>query len=509
MASGRPDSPWTSAVPFAVIALLIEITTALPPGPAHLTSFLAGSAILVVVVGTMLLPWNLFPDWIKLLQSISFVLAVAVLVDSVGGHDSGLLPVFIAPILWTALYQNRWQSAVVVAVVVLAVGEVAVLEGDPAYLVLRRLVFWGTMGALIAIATLALRGRLSRAVSEREELLRQAKALRQAAERLNQLLSSDAVLSEACRLTALMASPPGATARRAAYLILDGDAVINRWHFDEGVGPSDKRQLLADNPHLRDVLLSGRPAAGAYADQGMAPNALAEMQRDGLTHGAWIRVAPHGAVHGVLAMSSRGYPISADIFERAIAMGHILELALANALTLERSEKDAATDSLTGLANRRGFDHGAERLRGRLPFAVLALDIDGLKAVNDLSGHAAGDALLQLVGRTAAGVMRSGDLMARVGGDEFAGFLSDCSEPGARMAARRILEALTATSAAGVVPHVSIGVACGGSGSNLAEVLDMADAAMYRAKHQGGGSYVVGDVSALDRPAVRGAVVAV
>jgi diguanylate cyclase (GGDEF)-like protein len=170
-----------------------------------------------------------------------------------------------------------------------------------------------------------------------------------------------------------------------------------------------------------------------------------------------------------------------------------VELALSNALALQLSQREAATDPLTGLANRRGFEAEVALLRGRRPFAVLALDVDRLKSVNDSFGHAMGDSLLVGIAQASTRVMRRGDLIARTGGDEFAAFLLDAGEEGATRAAQRILEALKLTTTNGVVPAVSIGAACGSPDADLMEVLKEADAAMYVAKRQGGNSYVISE----------------
>jgi diguanylate cyclase (GGDEF)-like protein len=502
--TGRTGAPWTLTVPFAVVAVLIEGSVALPPGPVRWWPFLIGSLLLILMVGTLGLPWHRSSPWVAVLPSLTFVLGAALLVYSAGGTDTGLLPVFLAPILLTALYQERWHSAVVVGAVLVVIVVISLGEHNALELLLRRVGFYGVMGTMIAIGTLGLRARLGQAVAAREELLRQANALSQAAERLNSLLSSEAVLSEACRLAAVMASEPGIAARRAAYLRLEGDAVHCDWEYDEAVGPVSSTYPPAENPHLARLLRTGRPETGAYVESGMSPTFVAALLKAGITHGAWIPVAPHGVMHGVLSVSSRGRPVSDDIFQRAISMGHIIELALANALTVESSERDASTDPLTGLANRRGFDQWSDRLRGRQPFAVLVLDVDGLKMVNDQRGHATGDALLRGVGRVSAGVMREGDLFARVGGDEFAAFLGGCSEEGARSTADRILEALEVTTIEGVVPHVSIGIACGSQGCDPAQVLGQADTAMYAAKRLGGNSFVLGEPTLVSAAARHG-----
>jgi diguanylate cyclase (GGDEF)-like protein len=482
-------APWTLIVSFVGVALLTEGSVALPPGPANEWLFVIGSLLLIPVLGTLLLPWQKYRRWMTLVPSLAFTLAATFLVLSLGGTTSGLLPLFIAPVLWTALYEGRRQTGLVIAAVTVAVAVIALSENDVPSLLLRRVVLLGTMGVLIAVVTLGLRAALGRAVAAREELLRQANALSEAAERLNSLHRSDAVIAEACRLAAVMMSPPGVVAQRGAYLTVEGDLVHVKSQFDVSLVALPKVTALSENAQLTRVVRTGRPEKGPNAGSGMSPAIEAALRKAGITHGAWIPVAPNGVVHGVLSVSTRGHPISDGLFERTIALGHIVELALANALMMERSEREATTDALTGLANRRGFEQGVERLRARRRFAILSLDIDDLKKVNDLHGHTAGDALLRGVGQASASVMRKGDLFARVGGDEFAAFLGDCAAEGARLAAHRILETLARTTIAGAVPHVSIGIACGDQGSDLSQVLDQSDAAMYTVKRRGGKAF--------------------
>jgi len=101
----------------------------------------------------------------------------------------------------------------------------------------------------------------------------------------------------------------------------------------------------------------------------------------------------------------------------------------------------ASTDALTGLKNRREFDR-ALRTIPRLPFAVLSLDVDGLKDINDSEGHAAGDALLRVVGHTLGLLVRGWDVMARIGGDEFAALLPEIGVFGAQLVAERMRVAM-------------------------------------------------------------------
>jgi diguanylate cyclase (GGDEF)-like protein len=497
-------APWTLIVAVVGVALLAEGSVALPPGPANELLFVLGSLLLIPVLGTLLLPWQRYRRWMTLIPSLAFTMAATLLVLSLGGTTSGLLPLFIAPVLWTALYEGKRQTSLVIAAVTVAVALIAMEEGDVASLLVRRVGLLGLMGVLIAVVTLGLRGALGRAVAAREELLRQANALSEAADRLNSLHRSDAVIAEACRLAAVMMSPPGVVAQRGAYLTVEGDLVHVKSQFDISFVGVPKVTPLAENAQLSRVVRTGRPEMGSNSGSGMSPTVEAALLKAGITHGAWIPIAPNGVIHGVLSVSTRGHPITQDLFERAIALGHIVELALDNALMVEKSEREATTDALTGLANRRGFDQGVERLRARRRFAILSLDIDGLKLLNDKHGHAAGDALLRGVAQAAAGVMRKGDLLARVGGDEFAAFLADCAEEGARLAAHRILEAFAGTTIAGMVPRVSIGIACGNGASDLSQVLIQSDAAMYRAKRRGGKSFAFATDAVLPSPSQLG-----
>jgi diguanylate cyclase (GGDEF)-like protein len=154
---------------------------------------------------------------------------------------------------------------------------------------------------------------------------------------------------------------------------------------------------------------------------------------------------------------------------------------------LRELEHLAHNDVLTGLPNRRSFrtslsaavDRGSQA-------AVLFIDLNGFKTVNDTHGHAAGDEVLTEVARRLVLALRDSDIVARLGGDEFAGLLYRCDIEQAQAAADRIVEAVAhpiATSAgvAEVTAAVGISFAEGASVSADA-VLQSADTAMYRAK---------------------------
>jgi diguanylate cyclase (GGDEF)-like protein len=156
--------------------------------------------------------------------------------------------------------------------------------------------------------------------------------------------------------------------------------------------------------------------------------------------------------------------------------------------------RQANHDSLTGLANRAAFQARLqsalarpERRRGTQ--AVLLVDLDDFKDVNDTLGHAAGDKLLTVVAGRLREAVRPGDLVARLGGDEFALLLDDVSESGAALdVAQRVVVALAAPleiDATWVRVGASVGLALRHDGSDPEGLMREADVAMYTAKGRG------------------------
>jgi diguanylate cyclase (GGDEF)-like protein/PAS domain S-box-containing protein len=177
----------------------------------------------------------------------------------------------------------------------------------------------------------------------------------------------------------------------------------------------------------------------------------------------------------------------------------VLEGILLDISDRKRAEQEIAFkayhDPLTGLPNRALFLDRLEvalahARRGRTPLAVLFLDLDNMKSINDTFGHATGDRVLTAVGDRLVRTVRGGDTVARVGGDEFLVLLSDNDEAEAEAVARKILERLSQPL---TVDHdelyltTSIGVALfPGDGEDAQTLIRHADGAMYRVKESGG-----------------------
>jgi diguanylate cyclase (GGDEF)-like protein len=167
------------------------------------------------------------------------------------------------------------------------------------------------------------------------------------------------------------------------------------------------------------------------------------------------------------------------------------ELLRAHARLQQTLERLAQEDPLTGLDNRRGF---VERVEGALAqdprgVAILILDLDGFKSINDSLGHLVGDDVLRILGRRILGAIRPTDTAARLGGDEFAVLLREHSSPGAAVqVGHRLVDALSKPMTIGevvVTARCSVGVALGTQAEDASALIRSADLALYRAKAGG------------------------
>jgi diguanylate cyclase (GGDEF)-like protein len=176
--------------------------------------------------------------------------------------------------------------------------------------------------------------------------------------------------------------------------------------------------------------------------------------------------------------------------DQAEEIGGLLCAMVARVREVEALRSLAGTDELTRLANRRSFQSALHRelaraVRAHTPVAILLLDLDGLKPINDAFGHEAGDAAICAVAEVCRDTLRRSDLAARCGGDEFAVLLPDTSAEQAMIVAGRLRAAVQERSIGGRQLGISIGVASSSEHGGVATadvLLAEADAALYHDK---------------------------
>jgi diguanylate cyclase (GGDEF)-like protein/putative nucleotidyltransferase with HDIG domain len=215
------------------------------------------------------------------------------------------------------------------------------------------------------------------------------------------------------------------------------------------------------------------------------------------------------SVKGVLSIYRLGENASFndEEFELAKRFGDAAALALDNAQTRARLELQAQTDSLTGLYNHRYFHENlraelTRASRNRDSVALLMLDIDDFKKVNDIFGHGIGDQVLRELAEHLKASVRGSDVVCRLGGEEFGVVMGSCGSGDALGLAKRLAERLLETEfgSAGKIT-ISVGVAVGPkNASNPRELIACAEAAMMTAKARGKDRIVLFDESTDERP---------
>jgi diguanylate cyclase (GGDEF)-like protein len=231
-----------------------------------------------------------------------------------------------------------------------------------------------------------------------------------------------------------------------------------------------------------------------------AAEALDELAADQLQAAMAAPVREDGQIIGSLTIGSYrpGRVYSESEQAALLNFADHVSLALTDAKTLD-AVRQAFHDALTGLPNRALFldrlEHALARARrGQTALAVLFVDLDRFKLINDTLGHAAGDELLVQASQRLRAAVREADTPARFGGDEFAIMLEDNEgTPDATVVAQRVIDTLQApfdVSGREVFVSASVGIATSHAGhEDAAELLRNADVAMYRAKHEGSGGY--------------------
>jgi diguanylate cyclase (GGDEF)-like protein len=359
-------------------------------------------------------------------------------------------------------------------------------------------------------------------------ILRQAEvAARRSTRELEQRDAEEAALGRITTLVAQGESPDvvfTSVAEQVAVMLNSCMAAVSR--FDEAAnqgtivgGWSDEGLDLTMVPYALDGVTASaevsRTGRSARTDAGYASGTdpIAGMMtelRGKIGVAAPITVA--GELWGALGVTYRENQIPTGVEVRLERFASLVGLAISNADAWDRLERQASTDPLTGIANRRTFHERltaevarAERYGRHLSLALM--DLDHFKAVNDLHGHPGGDRVLVLFAQLLSEHSREGELVARIGGEEFAWLMPETDPDSAHVAADRVRKALERRPFEHIGRvTVSAGVCSTQTAPDADTLIHDADQAMYWAKDSGRNTTMLYIDGARDRgPAKTGA----
>ncbi|HXG26342.1 MAG TPA: EAL domain-containing protein [Candidatus Binatia bacterium] len=283
--------------------------------------------------------------------------------------------------------------------------------------------------------------------------------------------------------------------------------------------PESSRELLpaydlADYPATRTVLERHEPYAVDVDDPDADPAEVAYLRSIGHRTLVMLPLVVRGESIGIVELSSeRAKAFSDRDVELAQLLVREAAVTFDNARLTEELRQQAYIDSVTGLANRSRLqdrvDHALDRLRGRSPHraALIFIDLDHFKHLNDRFGHAKGDEALRVIADRIRSIIRPGDTAGRLGGDEFAVLLEDVeSAEDVSVVCQRLLEGLlqpVELGDAAPIVGASIGYALSTDATSSEDLLRNADIAMYAAKAAGRGQIVAFRQELLDAAAAR------
>jgi diguanylate cyclase (GGDEF)-like protein/PAS domain S-box-containing protein len=446
-------APFVAAgiVPFALVPVAgLSFADPRVAIAAAMVPFVVGSALLV--------PWERFPAWPQAILPLSYFVILALLRDAGGSTPSLFDPLLSIPITWFAIYGTGRELAVSIVAMGLTLLLPTLLPGHSGYdseqlqRAIVAVVLAAAIGPAVHALVLALR-RTSRDLGEAEERFRRA--------------FDDSQVGMA------LVSPGGRYQRvNGALCEITGypeHELLGRT-FGEITHPEDVESNL---DALQDLVDGERYAYRAEKRY---------LHADG--HPVWVSLNVSPVYDG----DAVSYLISQieDISDRKESE--------------ERLTRQALHDSLTGLPNRTLFSDRvrmAANRRSARGHAIVYLDLDGFKLVNDTLGHAAGDQVLIEVARRLERLLRAGDTLARLSGDEFALLCEEVGEDEVRTIADRVIDAMAKpieVQGREVTQAASIGIAlysADGTPMEPDEMLGDADLAMYRAKAAGKSRYAL------------------
>lgn len=481
------DRPLTREIaPFGAAALLAFAIVPIANTVEWTGYALAAALTVAIACACVLAPWRTLPPVTRVIPSLLFLVAVALLRDASGGAFAGVGALTLLPVFWMALHGSRGQLLLVIAGVIAFLVLPALLTGGPEYpiSIWRIAVVFGAASAIVGIAVQNLVARVrshAKALAVRE---RDLEAMADLTRSLSTTTDArERVCAAACDLSG---------AHFAVLLEGRGDSTL-AWTAGAGLSlppltftPTGGQSWAMAAYCSRTALFISDPGEHPHTD-------IPESERPAAV--LFEPVHRGDEVAGVLVAGWREPP--AD--ERR-AKGLIRLLASEAAFVIERADllgqltEFALTDELTGLPNRRALDNRLEQaIRDGEPVCAAVLDLDFFKSYNDDHGHQAGDRLLKEAAAAWRAELRPSDMLARYGGEEFVVLLHEHD----RQIAYDVVDRLRAATPRG--QSCSAGVARRQGGETAADLIGRADDALYDAKRTGRDRTLIADAGVSPR----------
>jgi diguanylate cyclase (GGDEF)-like protein len=427
-----PGAPGRVA-PFAGVAIIAVVLLLLPPTSSD-RPMLAAAAVLttILIAAALLIPWARLPSWCQATIPLSFFAVIALLRQAGGGAISGYSPLVMLPILWLAIYGSRTQLRLAIVATAATFLAPRILVGSPMYPATgwRESVVWVAIALLAGSATQKLVDQSRHRSADVAALGAITRALTAGSDPRPQLCGAAQLVTGAAFAVLFEPQTDGTLVATAGTDGLD----LGPMRIDPRIEVSATAEAWrsgtriylahADDPR-NSARLAAHTGAGAVLFQ--------PVTRDGLTTAVLV-VGFHG--------SRQRVPAPALYLVELLAAEIGAAIDRANLVALLASQ--ARTDPLTKAANRRSWDESMDRELTRAdrsgdPLTVALIDMDHFKAYNDTYGHAAGDVLLKDLVTAIRTELRTGDIIARWGGEEFALALPGCDLQQAQTIATRLL----------------------------------------------------------------------
>jgi len=467
------------AVPAAGFYLLAFASSAL--GNEKINWGVYGTAALiacVVVAAAWRVPWQRLPPTYMLAVPVCCDLVIGLLRQSQGGSVSGYSPLAMLTVVWVGLVLGIWEIALITTCTTLLLAVPIALVGEPLYPHngWRGVILWTLVAAVVGLGAnrvMAEQRRQTALAGMRLDELHRLVETQNAIATTE--LGSDTVMSSVVDEARALTGADGAVVELPDGHELVYRAVSGRAAPQVAVGLSVESTLSGLALRTHETFVCRDTETDDRVDRDTC-------RRVGARSLVVVPLLHAGRAMGVLKVYRAVPDAFTDEHVQVISLlAGMIGTALARADLLQKLSEQAVTDELTGLPNRRGwYDHlGLALERARRtgnPVSVIALDVDGLKRVNDQSGHAAGDRLLREITSRWSAALRESDVLGRLGGDEFAVVLEGADASAASDVVARLTACLRGEHSA------AAGVATWDGAEDETVLVSRADEAMYRQK---------------------------